>query len=150
MIEGQLELLPDEIIEPKEVEVWQAGKLPISLLKCITCYLRDNCPLYDEERGFCKLEELQSVEISTPEDIVNFVKTLLSIQAQRIIRLVNIESAEGGIADPQVNEHMKDFVAMVEALKKILSNEDSLYIRASGKSAKTFIGAILGDLQEGK
>jgi hypothetical protein len=134
--------------EVTEVEIWRPGQMPVSLLKCPTCYLKSSCPVFDAERGYCELERLQVVEITTPEDIVGFIKTILAIQAKRVVRLVNFEEAEGGIPDPAVTEAMVAFVNIVERLKKIVSEEDSLLIRARGPSAKAFIGSIMGDLQK--
>jgi hypothetical protein len=141
----EIEVIDDGITQ--EVEIWEPGKVPISLLKCSTCYLRKECPYVDFERGYCELERIQTVEINTSEDIVGFIKTLLAVQAKRVIRLVNYEEAEGGIPDPAVTEAMMAYVILVERLKKIVSEEDSLFIRAKGKEATKVLGNLLGDLK---
>jgi hypothetical protein len=143
------DIIEVEIVDDgKEIEIWKPGKSVISLLKCATCYLRTACPYVDEDRGYCELEKLQTVEITSPDDIINFVKTLLAIQARRVIRLVNFEEAEGGIPSPDVTEQMMAYVILVERLKKIVTDDDTLFIRASGKKSVKVLGDLLGGLKD--
>lgn len=137
-----------QIITNDEVEVWRPGKQPISFLNCSRCYLKRQCPLYDEAAEICPLESLEVIDTTTGEGIIGLIQTILAIQAKRVLRMVKFEEAEGGIADPNVTREMQIFVELVERLKRILSDEDMLVIRAKGKAADGIMNKILGDITE--
>src|SRR5664279_584656 len=134
-------LLPDD---SEEVEVWRPGKPMISFLRCATCYLRKECPYYDPSSTKCALRALEEVDVSTGEGIISIVQQLLKIQAERVFRFVKIEEAEGGMPDINVTNEMQVFVSLVEKLKKILSDEDFLIIKAKGKSAQGVMDRLFG------
>jgi hypothetical protein len=55
---------------------------------------------------------------------------------------------ESGVPDPNVTAELQIFVSLVEKLKKILSDEDYLVIRAKGKSSQGVLERLFGDLKE--
>jgi hypothetical protein len=139
-----------EVVEPEsnEVEVWRPGKMPISFLKCTTCYLRKECPYCDFSSDDCALKEVETIDVSTGEGIISLVQTMLAIQAQRVLRFVKIEEMESGFPDPSVTNELLIFVSLVEKLKKILSDDDFLIIRAKGKAAEGVIDRLFGDIDK--
>jgi hypothetical protein len=112
-----------EVVEPEsnEVEVWRPGKMPISFLKCTTCYLRKECPYCDFSSDDCALKEVETIDVSTGEGIISLVQTMLAIQAQRVLRFVKIEEMESGFPDPSVTNELLIFVSLVEKLKTMIS-----------------------------
>lgn len=140
---------PEDLEKLEEVEVWFPGKPePISFLHCTSCYLNRQCPLYDETAESCPLNALEPVDTSTGKGIIELVQTMLAMQAKRVLRMVRFEEAEGGVADPNVTREMQTFVDLVERLKRILSDDDMLVIRAKGKAANGVISKLLKDLNE--
>ncbi len=137
-----------EVVESSEVEVWRPGKLPISFLQCSRCYLNRQCPLYDEGAEICPLESLEPIDTTTGEGIIGVIQTILGVQAKRVLRMVKFEEAEGGIADPNVTREMQTFVELVERLKRILSDDDMLVIKAKGKAASGIMSKLLGDIKD--
>jgi hypothetical protein len=139
-----------QILDPEdtseEVELWRPGKMPISFLRCTTCYLRKECPYCDFSSNVCALKEIETVDVSTGEGIISLVQTMLAIQAQRVLRFVKIEEMESGFPDPSVTNELLIFVSLVEKLKKILSDDDFLVIRAKGKSAQGVLDRLFGDI----
>ena len=149
--------MSDEKIEPAEVEVideseevelWRPGKPTISFLRCRTCFLRKECPYCDINSDICALKAIEEVDTTTAEGIIGIVQQLLKIQAERVFRFVKIEEAEGGMPDPNVTNELIIFVGLVEKLKKILSDENSLVIKAKGKNAMGVMERLFGDLGE--
>ena len=143
----ELDIIPEE--EVTEVEVWMPGKMPVSFLRCKTCYLKKSCPYMDEDSDSCGLEDIEKVDTSTGEGIIGFIQSILAAQARRILRMIRQEEVEGGVPDPAITEEMLNFVEITEKLKRILSEEDSLVIRAKGKSAGMFMEKLMGDLKDG-
>jgi hypothetical protein len=132
-----------------EVELWRPGKQPISFLKCKTCYLRKECPYYDPNSDVCALKALEEIDTTTGEGIIGIVQQLLKIQAERVFRFVKIEEAEGGLPDPNVTAELTNFIAMVEKLKKLLSDDsDFLVIKAKGKNSMGVLERLFGDLED--
>lgn len=138
-----------EIVEPDEVgeiEVWVPGsKTPVSLLRCPRCYLKDSCPLMDESTEECGLEALNTIDTNTSDGLINILQSVLAIQAKRVLRLSQWEDVEGGLPDPRVTEELLTLLTLIERFKRILSDEDSLVIRAKGKSASGVIAKLFGD-----
>lgn len=134
--------------ESEEVELWRPGKPVISFLKCKTCYLRRECPYCDPASEKCALKELEEVDTTTGEGIISIVQQMLRIQAERVFRFVKVEEMEGGIPDPNVTMELQMFVSLVEKLKKILSDDDYLVIRARGKSTQGVLDRLFGDLDK--
>jgi|GEM_PF-6224444 len=147
MKEERVEAIDIEIVEESdEVELWRPGKPTISFLKCRTCYLRKECPYYDIESEKCALKALEEVDTTTGEGIISIVQQMLRIQAERVFRFVKVEEMEGGLPDPNVTNELMLFVSLVEKLKKILSDDDYLVIRAKGKATQSVLDRFFGDL----
>ena len=146
--EEKVESTEIEVISSDEVEVWRPGKTPISFLKCGTCYLRKDCPYCDVNSKVCALQQLETIDMTTPAGIVEMIQTVLAAQAQRVLRFTKIEEAEGGFPDPAVTQELMAFVALVEKFKKIISDEDFLVIKAKGPAAKGFMNRLFKDLDE--
>jgi hypothetical protein len=145
--EEKIEVTDIEVLdESDEVELWRPGKPTISFLRCRTCYLRKECPYYDVNSEKCALKALEEVDTTTGEGIISIVQQMLKIQAERVFRFVKIEEVEGGMPDPNVTMELQVFVSLVEKLKKILSDDDYLVIRAKGKSAESVLDRFFGDL----
>lgn len=142
------EKLDIEIVETQEVQLWQKGKSPLSFLKCSNCYLRKDCLYCDPQRGSCLLKEIEEVDVTTGEGIINIVQQMLKIQAERVFRFVKIEEAESGFIDPAVTQELLVFVSLVEKLKRILSDDDYLVIRAKGKVSQGVLEKLFGDLEK--
>ena len=134
--------------ESEEVELWRPGKPTISFLKCKTCYLRKECPYCDPASEKCALKALEEVDTTTGEGIISIVQQMLRIQAERVFRFVKVEEMEGGIPDPNVTNELMIFVSLVEKLKKILSDDDYLVIRAKGKSSQGILERLFGDIDK--
>ena len=148
-MDEKIESTEVEIVdESEEVELWRPGKPVISFLKCKTCYLRKECPYYDLSSEKCALKAIEEVDTTTGEGIISIVQQMLRIQAERVFRFVKVEEMEGGIPDPNVTNELMIFVALVEKLKKILSDDDYLVIRAKGKSSQGILERLFGDLKE--
>jgi hypothetical protein len=135
-----------EIVESSEVEVWRPGKAPISFLKCSNCYLKKECQFCDLNSNICALKELEKVDTSTGEGIINLVQTVLAAQAERVLRFIKIEEMEGGFPDPSVTNELMTFVSLVEKFKKILTDDDFLVIRAKGKTSIGVLERLFGDV----
>jgi hypothetical protein len=140
--ESDIELIE----ESQEVEVWRAGKPMISFLRCKTCYLRKECPYFDVSSDVCALKALEEIDTTTGEGIISIVQQMLRIQAERVFRFVKVEEVEGGLPDPNVTQELLIFVSLVEKLKKILSDDDFLVIRARGKAAEGVMARLFGDI----
>lgn len=136
-----------EVIEQKEIEVWAAnGKPPKSFLICKNCYIKKSCPLYDLDAESCPMEELnKELDASSAEGIVEFIQSMISLQARRVTRLAQFESLEGGIIDPRVSEEIMNFMDLVNKLKNLVSDEDSLIIHVKGKSTSGVIDRLFGE-----
>lgn len=134
--------------EATELEIWKPGKAPVTLLRCSTCYLRSKCPKRDDASDYCPIKkESPEYDMSTPQGLLNFVQSLLEIQKDRIYRLTAFEQIEGGLPDPNVSEEIKNFMEIVERLKKIVdSKDDFLVIKAKGKSAANLVDKMFGDI----
>jgi len=146
--EEKVEATDLEVVESEEVELWRPGKQPISFLKCKTCYLRKECPFYDPDSEVCAIKAMEQVDTTTGEGIISIVQQMLKIQAERVFRFVKVEEMEGGLPDPNVTNELMIFVSLVEKLKKILSDDDYLVIRAKGKSTQGIMERLFGDLGE--
>ena len=147
MTEEKIDCLDMEIVnESEEVELWRSGKPTISFLRCKTCYLRKECPYYDVNSDACALKALEDIDTTTGEGIISIVQQMLKIQAERVFRFVKIEEAEGGLPDPNVTNELMIFVSLVEKLKKILSDDDYLVIRAKGKATQGIMERLFGDI----
>jgi hypothetical protein len=146
--EEKVEATNLEVVESEEVELWRPGKQPISFLKCKTCYLRKECPFYDPDSEVCAIKAMEQVDTTTGEGIISIVQQMLKIQAERVFRFVKVEEMEGGLPDPNVTNELMIFVSLVEKLKKILSDDDYLVIRAKGKSTQGIMERLFGDLGE--
>jgi hypothetical protein len=135
-----------EPINPREVEIWRVGKPPISFLKCKTCYIARKCPLYDVDSIICAIEDMgQELDATTPEGIIGFIQTMISLQARRVVRLAAFEDLEGGIPDPRVSEEILTFMDLVNKLKNLVSEEDSLVLRVKGKATSGVLAKLFGD-----
>lgn len=134
-----------EKTEPQELEVWlpKANK-PISFLRCSSCFLKAQCPLADESTEVCSLESLENIETSTGDGLIKIIQEILAIQARRVLRLAKWEEIEGGLPEPTVTKEMKNMIELIEQFKRIVSDENSLTIRASGKSASGVIEKLFG------
>jgi hypothetical protein len=137
-----------EIVDDNEVELWRPGKPVISFLRCKTCYLRKECPYFAPDSTECALKALEEVDTTTSEGIIGVVQQLLKIQAERVFRFVKIEEIESGMPDPNVTNELMIFVTLVEKLKKILSDEDALVIKAKGKAATGIMEKLFGNLDK--
>lgn len=135
-------------VESKEVEIWRPGKAPVTLLHCSTCYLKAKCPKRDDEQDYCPIKkESPDYDMSSAQGMLNFIQSLLDIQKDRIYRLTAFEQIEGGLPDPNVSEEIKNFMELVEKLKKIIDGgEDFLVIKAKGKAAGNIVERMFGDL----
>jgi len=131
---------------PEEVEVWRPGKAPISFLRCSSCYLKKDCPYVDFKTNICTLQELESIDTTTPEGIIGLIESVLAAQARRVFRFVKIEEAESGFPDPAVTAELMAFVSLVEKFKKIITDDDFLIIKAKGKAATGVLDKLFGDL----
>lgn len=140
----------EEIVKTdEEIEIWKPGKTsPITLLHCNTCYLKAKCPMRDDEADYCPIKKNSpDYNMATPEGLTQFIQSLLEIQQDRIYRLAAFEQIEGGIPDPNVSQEIKNFIDMLEKLKKILTDkEDFLVIKARGKNTTGIIEKLFGDL----
>lgn len=147
--EEKIEATDIEVLdESDEVELWRPGKPAISFLRCRTCYLRKECPYCDINSEKCALKALEEVDTTTGEGIISIVQQMLRIQAERVFRFVKVEEMEGGLPDPNVTMELQVFVSLVEKLKKILSDDDYLVIRAKGKSTQGVLDRLFGDLDK--
>jgi hypothetical protein len=145
--EEKIEATDIEVLdESDEVELWRPGKPAISFLRCRTCYLRKECPYCDINSEKCALKALEEVDTTTGEGIISIVQQMLRIQAERVFRFVKVEEMEGGLPDPNVTNELMIFVSLVEKLKKILSDDDYLVIRAKGKATESVLERFFGDL----
>lgn len=136
-----------EPVNSNEIEIYRPnGKPPISLLVCKRCYIGKGCPMYDVDSIECGIEKLESeLDATTTEGIVGFIQSMLALQARRVRRLAAFEDLEGGLPDPRVTEEIQAFMSILDKLKKLLSDEDSLVIRAKGKAASSLISKFLED-----
>lgn len=134
--------------ESQEVSLYRPGKPVISFLRCKTCYLRKECVYCDPSSEVCALKELEELDTTTGEGIISIVQQMLRIQAERVFRFVKIEEMESGVPDPNVTAELQIFVSLVEKLKKILSDEDYLVIRAKGKSSQGVLERLFGDIDK--
>lgn len=147
--EEKIEASEVEVVEESdEVELWRPGKPTISFLKCRTCYLRKECPYCDVNSEKCALKALEEVDTTTGEGIISIVQQMLRIQAERVFRFVKVEEMEGGLPDPNVTNELMIFVNLVEKLKRILSDDDYLVIRAKGKATESVLERFFGDLDK--
>jgi hypothetical protein len=147
--EEKIEASEVEVVEESdEVELWRPGKPTISFLKCRTCYLRKECPYCDVNSEKCALKALEEVDTTTGEGIISIVQQMLRIQAERVFRFVKVEEMEGGLPDPNVTNELQVFVSLVEKLKRILSDDDYLVIRAKGKATESVLERFFGDLDK--
>lgn len=145
--EEKIEASEVEVVEESdEVELWRPGKPTISFLKCRTCYLRKECPYCDINSEKCALKALEEVDTTTGEGIISIVQQMLRIQAERVFRFVKVEEMEGGLPDPNVTNELMIFVSLVEKLKRILSDDDYLVIRAKGRATESVLERFFGDL----
>lgn len=138
--------LPEKI-ESKEVEIWKVGnKAPVSFLLCKNCYCRKSCPLFDIDATSCAIESInEELDASTPEGIVGFIQSMLGLQARRVIRLAAFEELDGqGLPDPRITEEILAFMEIVNQLKKLLADENSLTIRAKGSAVGGVIEKLFG------
>lgn len=134
-----------ERVNSRELEVWLPGRPPISFLVCKNCYIRKSCPLCDLDSPVCSIEEMgNELDASTPEGIIGFIQTMISLQARRVVRLAAFEDLEGGIPDPRVSEEILTFMDLVNKLKNLVSKEDSLVIRAKGSAAGGVLEKLFG------
>jgi hypothetical protein len=92
------------------------------------------------------LQELEQVDTSTGSGIISLVEEMLRIQARRVLRFVKIEEMESGFPDPSVTNELMVFVTLVEKLKKILSDDDYLIIRAKGNKSVGVLEKLFGDI----
>jgi len=131
--------------EAQEMEVWLPGaKKPISFLRCSSCFLKAQCPLADDSTEVCSLEALDEIETSSGEGLVKIIQEILAIQARRVLRLAKWEEIEGGLPEPTVTKEMKNMIDLIEQFKRIVSDENSLTIRAKGSSANGVIQKLFG------
>lgn len=140
-----------EIIEPDdeqgtEIEVWIPGEMqPVSMLKCMRCYLHETCPEFSVDADCCALEKMVKYDITKPEGLGSLLQTMLSIQAKRVIRLAQWEDLEGGLPDPNVTKEIQELLNMMTKIKKMMKDEDSIVIHAKGKSSKGVIDKLFGE-----
>lgn len=99
----------------------------------------------DESTEECGLEALNTIDTNTSDGLINILQSVLAIQAKRVLRLSQWEDVEGGLPDPRVTEELLTLLTLIERFKRILSDEDSLVIRAKGKSASGVIAKLFGD-----
>ena len=135
-----------EVLSDEEIELWRPGKAPISFLRCSSCFLRQECPYCDPSSEVCALRALEEIDTSSGDGIISLVQRMLHIQAERVFRFVKIEETEGGMPDANVTNELLIFVSLVEKLKKILSDEDFLVIRAKGKAAEGVMERLFGGI----
>lgn len=107
---------------------------------CNACLFSKSCSLFSAgaECGF----NLNAGEITNSRDIMDVLVKLLRIESDRIQRSLLIEKIDGGV-DREVSQEMMMYFEMVQKLKNIMAQEESIEIRVKGKGA---ISKIFGDV----
>jgi len=126
----------NEIVEVKSEVIEKKPKVPVlderivEKISCNTCYLDENCPRY-KEGSLCGYDFTFKIEGSS--DLLNLVKTVIEIEAQRTFHAVHIEKSDGGVLDPNVTDQLRTLMDMAQTLKNMGDNRDEVFIRAKGK-----------------
>lgn len=110
-------------------------------------FISCNACLYSKACSLCKPGEdcrfnLSATEILSSKDIVKVMVQLLQIEGDRIQRSLLIEKMEGSV-DGAVSMEILQYFEMVNRLKNIMSQEESVEIRVKGKGA---ISKLFGDM----
>lgn len=100
---------------------------------CRECYLQDKC-LHFSSDATCHYRI--EVNISNPQDLVDLMKMLLTVQGERVLFGRLIEQTEGGYIDRNLSEEMERMITMMEKFKGIMTNDNSSEITVKVKGDK--------------
>jgi len=107
---------------------------------CDACLFTKSCTLF-EVGAECKFN-LRGGSLQSSKDIINVMVKLLQIESDRIQRSLLIEKMEGSV-DREVSAEIMQYFEMVDRLKNIVSQQESVEIKVKGRGA---ISKIFGDI----
>lgn len=110
-------------------------------LKCDTCYMAENCPLY-EKKSMCAIDWGEEQNLS-PREVVD---KLIQIQFQRINRGSKIEQIDGGVPDQVLSSEIDRMQALIQARSDIDSDKFTLKINSKTSSGQQSGPGILAQL----
>lgn len=124
----------------KDFGVEPLDNVQIYFTKCDPCFFAKNCNLF-RPGGDCSYD--LSKQIQKPQDALDIMKKLLTVQGDRMMRGFLIEKMDGGIIDRDVSEEMAMYFDMVKNLKEIMDDNESLTLKVKGKGV---ISKLFGDV----
>ena len=134
--------------EAPEVE---ASKLPVVrevdnkivvARECDKCYIADKCP-YMEQGSTCKIPFGDTGEAGKPT-INGMVQRLIGKSFERLDFALTYEMQRGGLLDPNVSKEIGNFLTLLEKLKKLGEDGDSVTIVAKGRGGTGVISKLFG------
>ena len=125
---------PSPFLDPKQMSV---GRF------CDSCVGQDKCPAY-EKSATCSLTEV--VPFTSPADMVDAMKMLLSAQLERVQFALLQERMAGGFLDPNVSSELERYFTLVDRVNQMGDRRDTVTIKAKGAGA---ISTIFGKLLQG-
>ena len=132
--------------EPLEIEKVETGAIiqePEYKQRCDTCFLLDNCPLYKEHED-CKIKV--KVDLKDTKDFSTFVKRLINLSAERILKQYYVEINSGGVVTKELSEEIKRFMQLLKDTKELGDMRDTIEIRAKGSG---IIKEMFGKFNQG-
>ena len=96
---------------------------------CNTCFLGGKCPNFEPD-STCNISILP--EIEKGEDLLDVLKTMLSIQSDRVMMATFMEKVQGGYVDGNVSKEISMLMGMAKDFKDIIDNRDEVVIKAKG------------------
>lgn len=124
----------------KEFNSEPLDDVQIYFTKCDPCFFAKNCNLY-RPGGDCSYD--LSKQIQKPQDALEIMKKLLTVQGDRMMRGLLIEKMDGGVVDRDVSEEMGMYFEMVKTLKETMDDNESLTLKVKGKGV---ISKIFNDV----
>lgn len=117
-------------------QVNRAGSRKKNLMMCNTCVVNDKCPAFKKDAD-CAYDI--PVTLETTDDLNDVMRGFLEMQTQRAMFARFAESLQGGYPDPAVSSEFDRFFKMVEKMKDINDNRESINI---GIQARTEAGVL--------
>jgi len=112
---------------------------------CDNCYLADRCPEYNKD-GTCSFS--YPIVLETPENMVDMLKTILSLAGKRLISTMAEETVSGAPANKELNDYLKKYFEMVKIFKEVVTRQNSVSITGNGDGVD-LIGKIFGSMITG-
>ena len=114
----------------------------IYFTKCDPCFFAKNCNLF---RAGADCSYDLSKQVQKPQDALDIMKKLLTVQGDRMMRGFLVEKLEGGVIDRDVSEEMAMYFDMVKTLKDIMDDNESLTLKVKGKG---IVSKLFGEVPE--